>query len=106
MMSPEQWKRHVDSNHEVYKKEWATCVTPRGTGRQHRKVHHPESYVLTADVAGPLARGLDPTSKGTIGKNLKSLLVAKYIVPKAFVSLHSGCNPPEDDGCKPEKSES
>ena len=98
-MSAEQWKRHVDSNHEVYQKECLTCVTSRGTGKQHRKVHHPESYVLTADVAGPLAKGLDPTSKGTMGKNLKYLLVAKYIVPKEYVALHSGRKPPENDGC-------
>ncbi|CAE7567435.1 hypothetical protein AK812_SmicGene3199 [Symbiodinium microadriaticum] len=98
-LTPEQWKQHVESNHAVYRKECATCVTARGTGRQHRRVHHPESYVLTADIAGPLAKGLDPTSKGTMGKNLKYLLVAKYIVPKEYVQLHSGAFPPEDDGC-------
>ncbi|CAE7302454.1 unnamed protein product, partial [Symbiodinium microadriaticum] len=99
--TPEQWKQHVDSNHEVYRKDCVTCVTARGTGRQHRRVHHPESYVLTADVAGPLSKGLDPTSKGTMGKNLKYLLVAKYMVPKEYVQLHSGVYPPDDDGCEP-----
>ncbi|CAE7843057.1 unnamed protein product, partial [Symbiodinium sp. KB8] len=100
--TPEQWKQHVDSNHEVYRKDCLTCVTSRGTGRQHRRVHHPESYVLTADVAGPLSRGLDPTSKGTMGKNLKYLVVAKYVVPKAYVQLHSGVCPPGNNGCDPE----
>ena len=74
MMTPSQWKEHVDSNHEVYKKECATCVTSRGTGAQHRRVHHPDTYVLTADVAGPITKGLDPTSKGTMGRNLRYLL--------------------------------
>ena len=51
--SPEQWKDHVNSNHAVYRKDCAVCVSSRGTGKQHRRVHHPDSYVLTADVAGP-----------------------------------------------------
>ena len=97
-MTPLQWKQHVDSNHAVYRRDCATCVMSRGTGRQHRRVHHPDTYVLTADVAGPLAKGLDSTSKGTLGKNLKYLLVAKYMVPKAFVEAYSGKLPPEDDG--------
>ena len=102
-LSAAQWKEHVASNHEVFKKECATCVTSRGTGKQHRRVHHPEAYVLTADVAGPLAKGLDPTSKGTMGKNLKYLLAVKYVVPKAFITLHTGGKPPDDDGCPKDK---
>ncbi|CAE7227151.1 unnamed protein product, partial [Symbiodinium sp. CCMP2456] len=98
MMTPTQWQEHVASNHEVYRKECATRVTSRGTGRQHRRVHHSEAYVLTADAAGPLTKGLDPTSKGTMGRNLRYLLVAKYTVPKSFIKLHSGVEPPPDDG--------
>ena len=98
MMTPSQWKEHVDSNHEVYKKECATCVTSRGTGAQHRRVHHPDTYVLTADVAGPITKGLDPMSKGTMGKNLHYLLVAKYMVPKQYLQLYTGRKPPDDDG--------
>ena len=56
----------------------------RGIGRQHRRVHHPEAHVLTADVAGPLSPGLDSTSKGMLGRNLKYLMVAKYMVPQAL----------------------
>ena len=91
------------SNHEVFRKECATCVTSRGTGKQHRRVHHPEAYVLTADVAGPLAKGLDTTSKGTMGKNLKYLLAVKYVVPKSFITMHTGSKPPDDDGCPAEQ---
>ncbi|CAE7233290.1 RE1 [Symbiodinium sp. CCMP2592] len=104
-MSAAQWKQHVDSNHEVFRKDCVTCVTSRGTGRQHRKVHHPDCYVLTADVAGPIAPGLDPTSKGTTGRNLKYLLVAKYLVPKSYIEQFSGCQPPEDDGVPLESRE-
>ncbi|CAE7947469.1 unnamed protein product [Symbiodinium sp. KB8] len=103
VLSAEQWKEHVASNHEVFRKECVTCVTSRGTGKQHRRVHHPEAYVLTADIAGPLARGLDATSKGTMGKNLKYLLAIKYVVPKSFITLHTGGKPPEDDGCPAER---
>ena len=102
-LSAAQWKEHVASNHEAFKKECATCVASRGTGKQHRRVHHPEAYVLTADVAGPLAKGLDPTSKGTMGKNLRYLLAVKYVVPKAFITLHTGGKPPDDDGCPKDK---
>eukprot|EP00439_Symbiodinium_sp_Y106_P026580 s3624_g3.t1 len=97
-MTPEKWKEHVDSNHAIYRKDCATCVMGRGIGRQHRRVHHPEAFVLTADVAGPLSPGLDSTSKGTLGRNLKYLLVAKYMVPRAFVCDYSGKQPPEDHG--------
>ncbi|OLQ05641.1 Retrovirus-related Pol polyprotein from transposon TNT 1-94 [Symbiodinium microadriaticum] len=100
-MSAEQWKKHVDSNHAQYRKDCATCVMSRGVGRQHRRVHHPEAYVLTADVAGPLSPGLDPTSKGALGKNLRYLMVAKYLVPKQFVEEFSGRSPPSDDGVGP-----
>ena len=104
-MTPEKWKDHVDSNHRVFRKDCATCVMGRGIGRQHRRVHHPEAFVLTADVAGPLSPGLDPTSKGTMGKNLRYLLVAKYLVPKAFVEDYAGRPPPEDHGIPPERME-
>ena len=97
-MTPSQWKHHVNTNHAQYRKDCAACVMSRGVGRQHRRVHHPEAYVLTADVAGPLSPGLDATSKGTMGKGLKYLLVAKYLVPKAFIEDYAGRPPPEDDG--------
>ena len=96
--TPEQWKEHVNSNHAVYRRDCATCVTSRGTGKQHRRVHHPDSYVLTADVAGPLSPGLDPTSKGTMGRNLRYILIAKYVVPKQYIAMFSGKEPPADDG--------
>ena len=97
-MSPTQWRAHVNGNHAEYRRDCAVCVASRGVGRQHRKVHHPESYVLTADVAGPLNPGLDATSKGTMGRNLRYLLVAKYLVPKAYIEDFSGKTPPEDSG--------
>ena len=104
-MTPAQWQKHVATNHADYRRDCATCVMARGSGRQHRRVHHPETYVLTADVAGPLTPGLDSTSKGTMGRNLKYLLVGKYLVPKAFVEAFSGRASPSDNGVTESKVE-
>ena len=97
-MTPAQWKRHVDSNHLDYNRECLTCVLARGTGRRHARVHHPEMFSLTVDIAGPVKPGLDSTSKGAQGKGLRYLLVGKYTLPKEFVKSYSGRKPPEDDG--------
>ncbi|CAE7283168.1 unnamed protein product, partial [Symbiodinium necroappetens] len=103
-MSPTQWRAHVNGSHAEYRKDCATCVMSRGVGRQHRRVHHPEAYVLTSDVAGPLSPGLDATSKGSMGKNLKYMLVAKYMVPREFITDYSGAAP-ENDGVVPREKE-
>ena len=97
-MTQAQWKRHVDSNHLDYNRECLTCVLARGTGRRHARVHHPEMFSLTVDIAGPVKAGLDCTSKGTQGKGLRYLLVGKYTLPKEFVKAYSGRKPPDDDG--------
>ena len=97
-MTPAQWKRHVDSNHLEYNRGCLTCVLARGTGRRHARVHHPEMFSLTVDLAGPVKAGLDSTSKGTQGKGLRYLLVGKYTLPKEFVKAYSGRKPPDDDG--------
>ena len=97
-MTPAQWKRHVDSNHLDYNRECLTCVLAWGTGRRHARVHHPEMFSLTVDIAGPVKPGLDSTSKGAQGKGLRYLLVGKYTLPKEFVKSYSGRKPPEDDG--------
>ena len=99
-MTPAQWKRHVDSNHLDYNRECLTCVLARGTGRRHARVHHPEMFSLTVDIAGPVKAGLDCTSKGTQGKGLRYLLVGKYTLPKEFVKAYSGRKPPDDDGLR------
>ena len=53
---------------------------------------------FTILIAGPLLPGLDPTSKGTMGKNLRYLLAAKYMAPKTFVEAMAGREPPDDHG--------
>ena len=100
-MSPEKWKAHVDASHLPYRRDCATCVMARGTGKRHARVHHPDSYVLTSDLSGPLKPGLDSATKGTPACNLRYLLVAKYIFPKEFARAYAGKDPPPNEGLTP-----
>ena len=97
-MTAEQWKRHVQSGHADYHRDCLTCVTSRGTGRRHARVHHPDMFNLTIDMAGPVKAGLDVSSKGTMGRGLKYLFVAKYLFPKEFAKAYSGREPPSGHG--------
>ena len=97
-MSPEQWRRHIQSNHADYHRDCLTCVMARGTGRRHARARHPDMFNLTVDLAGPVRPGLDPTSKGTMGKGLKYMLVAKYVFPSEYVKGYTGREPPDDHG--------
>ena len=74
------------------------CDVERSGAAAQKSASSRNRMCSTADVAGPLSPGLDPTSKGTLGKNLRYLMVAKYLVPKQFVEEFSGRPPPEDDG--------
>ncbi|CAE7266511.1 unnamed protein product, partial [Symbiodinium sp. KB8] len=96
--TPDQWRRHVQSNHADYHRDCLTCVMSRGTGKRHGRVRHPDMFTLTVDLAGPVKPGLDASSKGTMGKNLKYMMVAKYVFPKEYVRGYAGREPPEDDG--------
>ncbi|CAE7387258.1 unnamed protein product [Symbiodinium microadriaticum] len=94
----EQWRRHVQSNHADYHRDCLTCVMARGTGRRHARIRHPDMFALTVDIAGPVKPGLDVSSKGTLGKNLRYMMVAKYVFPKEYVKGYTGRLPPDDDG--------
>ena len=61
-MSPEQWRRHVQSNHADYHRDCLTCVMARGTGRRHARVRHPDMFNLTVDLAGPHPGGEDKSN--------------------------------------------
>ena len=54
VMSQEQWVKHVRDGHQPYEKSCEVCVTAGGTGRRHMRCEHPESFVLSADLAGPM----------------------------------------------------
>ena len=91
--TPDQWRRHVQSNHADYHRDCLTCVMSRGTGKRHGRVRHPDMFTLTVDLAGPVKPGLDASSKGTMGKNLKYMMVAKYVFPKEYVRGYAGREP-------------
>ena len=97
-LSAEQWKRHVQSNHADYQRDCLACVMGRGTGRRHARVRHPDMFTMTVDVAGPVKPGLDVSSKGTMGKGLRYMMIAKYTLPKEYVKGYTGQNPPDDHG--------
>ena len=97
-MTPAQWEKHVQGNHMDYHKDCLTCVMARGTGKRHARVYHPSMFTLTVDMAGPVKPGLDVTSKGTMGKGLKYLMVARYVLPTEYVKAYSGQDPPDDHG--------
>ncbi|CAE7202038.1 hypothetical protein AK812_SmicGene402 [Symbiodinium microadriaticum] len=97
-MSAEQWRRHVQSNHADYHRDCLTCVMAKGRGRRHARVHHPHMFTLTIDLAGPVKPGLDVSSKGALGKNLKYLLVARDVLPTEYVKGYTGTEPPGDHG--------
>ncbi|CAE7226300.1 GIP, partial [Symbiodinium sp. CCMP2456] len=98
--SPEQWKAHIRSNHADYRRDCLTCVMSRGTGKRHGRVRHPEQFSLTIDLAGPVKPALDATSKGTLGRHLKYLMVARYTMPKEYVKAYTSREPPEDHGLR------
>ena len=76
----EYWKDHVRSGYHRFDRRCRTCVEASGTGRQHRRVSTPSSYVISYDVVGPL--------KGC-GEEIdyndnKYALVAAYTYPKGL----------------------
>ena len=72
-----QWARHVRDGHVPFHKRCRTCVMNAGSGRQHRRVLNPSSYVLSVDVAGPFrSRGIDADGK------YRYALVGSYCMPK------------------------
>ena len=107
-MTPAKWKQHVESNHAEYRRDCATCVMAKAWEDNIGKFTIQNltrllQMLLTSDVAGPLNPGLDATSKGAMGKNLRYLLVAKYLVPKMFVENIAGKHPPDDHGVTRDK---
>ncbi|CAE7275253.1 unnamed protein product [Symbiodinium sp. CCMP2592] len=101
-MTASQWKEHMASGHACYRRDCLTCVMARGTGKRHARIRHPDSFSLTVDVAGPVKPGVDCTSKGTMGKGLRYMLVARYTLPREYVKGYTGKEPPGDDGLQVE----
>ena len=89
-LSRAQWQQHIKNHHIPYEKTCEVCVTSSGTGRRHVRVEHPESFVLSADVSGPLREGgLDPNGRGAHPKPHKYLLVATLRLPESYLQGYS-----------------
>ena len=85
-----QWQQHIKNHHMPYEKTCEVCVTSSGTGRRHVRVEHPESFVLSADISGPLREGgADPNGRGAHPKPHKYLLVATLRLPESYLQGYS-----------------
>ena len=105
-MSTEQWREHVRQGHLPFRRDCVTCVQAGATGRRHARVEHPDAFVLTADLSGPLKEhGLDSHGRGRAPKRLPYLFVAKLRVPKSFVDDGRGVGLEYDPAEEEEESE-
>ena len=97
-VSDEVWKSHVDSNHHPYRRDCLTCVMSKGLGRRHARVCHPDAFVVTSDLTGPIRPGLDPMIRGSLTKSMKYILVARYTFPTECLKAYRGGDLPEGPG--------
>ena len=67
------WGEHVANGHVPFRKDCRDCQLASAKDRPHRRIKHPQAYVLSLDVAGPMKRGWDID-----GKACKYLLVGAY----------------------------
>ena len=104
-MSVEQWRDHVRRGHLPYRRDCLTCVQAGATGRRHSRSEHPDAFVLTADLSGPLKEpGLDSHGRGRAPAKFRYFFVAKLRIPRSFVDDGRGvgvdfdpAEPPSDD---------
>ena len=98
-MSAEQWRDHVRRGHLPYRSDCLTCVAAGATGRRHSRIEHPSSFVMSADVSGPLKiPGLDADARGAFPKPHRYMFVAKVKIPKTFVDDGRGVGVDYDPG--------
>ncbi|CAE7486493.1 GIP [Symbiodinium sp. CCMP2592] len=102
-MSADQWREHVRRGHLPYRADCTVCVQAGATGRRHARIEHPNAYVLSADLAGPVkVGGLDPDARGAFPRLFKYIFVAKLRVPKTYVEDGRGAWVEYDGGELPE----
>ena len=70
------WQLHVNSGHQPYRRDCKVCLESMGRDRPRKRMVCPDSYVLTADVAGPFRTGRDQDGNGK-----KYMFVTAYTVP-------------------------
>ncbi|CAE7215740.1 GIP, partial [Symbiodinium sp. CCMP2456] len=83
----ERWKAHLQNGHVPYRRDCRQCIEGAGVGVQHRRVRHPQSYALSADLFGPVPsaeHGRDETCVSG-RRNLKYALVGAFRIPRSAV---------------------
>ena len=97
----EYWKDHVRSGHHRFDKRCRTCVKASGTGRQHRRVSTPSSYVISYDVVGPLKE----CGEDIDFNDYRYALVAAYTYPKELAKPKEEEAEGENEPCLPKVEE-
>ena len=77
----EQWRRHLENDHQPYRHDCSVCLNAQGTGKPHRRIPRPTAFSLSLDTAGPFKhRGRDLDHA-----DYRYLLVGAYKFPKNFL---------------------
>ncbi|CAE7214926.1 GIP, partial [Symbiodinium sp. CCMP2456] len=86
----ERWKAHLQNGHVPYRRDCKQCVEGAGVGVQHRRVRHPQSYALSADLFGPLPVGEHGRDETCVSGrcHLKYALIGAFRVPRSAVEGH------------------
>ncbi|CAE7357873.1 unnamed protein product, partial [Symbiodinium sp. CCMP2456] len=77
----EEWRRHLDNDHQPYRSDCSVCINAQANGYKHRRVKHPSLYTVAFDLAGPYkqkGRSLDRD-------DYKYIMVAAYRCPKQYL---------------------
>ena len=69
------WTEHIGNGHVPFRRDCKQCQIASARDRPHRRVNHPQPYVLSLDLAGPMKKGFID------GKACRYLMVA-YTWPK------------------------
>ncbi|CAE7618847.1 GIP, partial [Symbiodinium sp. CCMP2456] len=83
----ERWKAHLQNGHIPYRRDCRQCIEGAGVGVQHRRVRHPQSYALSADLFGPVPSGEHGRDETCVSgrHNLKYALVGAFRIPRSAV---------------------
>ena len=78
-MNLQDWKQHIAQQHSPYRRDCRTCLETMGVSEPHRRQKTGgSSYVLSADIIGPFAEGVDA---GT-GRKARYILIATVPIPR------------------------
>ncbi|OLP97454.1 Copia protein [Symbiodinium microadriaticum] len=86
----EEWKRHLQNDHQPYRADCSVCINAQAYGYQHRRRKMPGLYSVALDLAGPFKqKGRDMEFD-----DYKYVMVAAYRCPREYMGAASI---PEED---------